>query len=440
MRDISALRTGVIDGAIITTLSVLSLFLINPFLSFDAWQYLSSAKALPDRDGMAQHYFWLREPGIPFIIKIVTNDGARIWNFFIFQAAIYGLSFWYAFRALWGPQYFVYRYVILLFNFFLTSSLLGGYMGTVGKEILTISLVLVFSALLMKIIDERLRETVPYRKVLAIALITILAIPISKPLTIAFIFALFLMTLFQYWSMRKCPVKGLFAGNLMLLSISVILGIYILLSKLWNNEIETALQNPKFNKSNLDNILWSFSASDYFSRLTSDVTLLQSIPTALLSIVGLGVNLGWIIDRDSVIISPSQNADIGFGLLSTQYPRCNSSFPHGVVADSQYLSVEASSSLCGFTSLNVPWPVFYLIYLIWILVFIVFLFNLFGSWLLLRQARFIAFLTPALTLVFLYAIAGGAIDRYGTPLISVVVMMFCVSLYSRFSKVIKGNL
>jgi hypothetical protein len=78
--------------SLVTTIYLL---LINPFISFDGWQYISSAKSLFDRNEMAQHYFWVREPGFPLLVKMFSINGSFLWGVIIFNFILFMLSFFY---------------------------------------------------------------------------------------------------------------------------------------------------------------------------------------------------------------------------------------------------------------------------------------------------------------------------------------------------------
>jgi hypothetical protein len=129
-----------------------------------------------------------------------------------------------------------------------------------------------------------------------------------------------------------------------------------------------------------------------------------------------------MFSRNQLKISPSQNGDIGYGLLAQHYPNCNISKPHGFIANIEFLQEESNQKLCGISAFDLPNILFYPTYMIFLVLLMLFLFNL----------KTILSNTGALYLVsysgstFLYisffAISGGAIDRYGALLIPIVFM------------------
>lgn len=413
MREVKHRTCQITFLLLITT--VYALF-INPFISFDGWQYISSAKSLFNSGQMAQHYFWIREPGFPFLTKVFSLNGSFLWGVIASNLLLFMLSYFYFFTQSIKSLTLNRKAenYCLIISYVGSVTLVGGYAGNFGRDLLIISTNLFFSALSISVFKNQISRGFNSSKTL-LCLTLLFSSTLSKPLSYAFAASFVLMIVGEYFT-HGVKRKSL---ELFLYAITLVASL-ILIPVYWRYELNKAIIDPLFNKQNFLDPFWDLSAGDILSRFTEDIVLVQSVPLALLSLLGVGSNIGWIFSRNDVQISPSQNADIGYGLFAQHYPNCNSSKPHGFIANIEFLQEESEQALCGISTVDLPNVLFYPIYILYIFVLIRLLLSLRTIASSSGAICLIAHLGSASIYISFFAISGGAIDRYGALLIPIV--------------------
>jgi hypothetical protein len=170
--------------SLVTTIYLL---LINPFISFDGWQYISSAKSLFDRNEMAQHYFWVREPGFPLLVKMFSINGSFLWGVIIFNFILFMLSFFYFYIQVMKSIKLNrnLEHFCLAVSYIGSVTLVGGYAGNFGKDLIIISTNLLFSALCISVFKNHTNGQFNWSKV-SLCLVLLFSSSLSKPLSYAF--------------------------------------------------------------------------------------------------------------------------------------------------------------------------------------------------------------------------------------------------------------
>jgi hypothetical protein len=391
---------------------------VNPFISFDGWQYLSSAKSIFNLSEMSAHYFWVREPGYPILLKLSTLNVRFLWGSIIFNFLIYSTTFTLLFKEVTKTLEKAQKAKLFFFVYPTSLLLIGGYTASVAREITLISLNLLMATLLIRLV-RREQILSHYQLTTGITMTVIGSGIVSRPLFLAFLFSYLCISItqiYRYPSIQRLVLY--FTSSLLMIILNFTLSNY------WQNLLIRSQQSSSFNLDNTLDPFWNKSLLDYLYKYIDDIVLLQAIPTSFLALIGVGVNLGWIINRQSVTISPSQNADIGFGLLSGDYPKCNNSIPHGFLADPTYLQQVEKANFCSLTGLNFPSQLFFLLYLFWVLTILLHLATFFKAAVTLHlgNTEVLAMYLPSTTLLVFYSIAGGAIDRYGSPVIPLMIL------------------
>ena len=111
----------------------------NPRVSYDGWQYLSSAKAIIT-DTLPQNYFWVRQPGYPLFIALSSIISQSLW--FVFGAQVFIFTLAYTFfvyeckRHLTQPSLRAYFFLAFI-NFVFVLAFVGGYFIILTPQALT---------------------------------------------------------------------------------------------------------------------------------------------------------------------------------------------------------------------------------------------------------------------------------------------------------------
>ena len=378
---------------------------------------------------MAQHYFWVREPGFPLLVRILGFNGSFLWGLIIFNLIVFMLSFFYFFIQ---ATKFI-KLNMRAENFFLLISyigsitLVGGYAGNFGRDLIIISTNLLFSALCISLFVNQTNGQSKFSKTL-LCFILLFSSTLSKPLSFAFslTLALLLLGYFLFYKAKPKPSDLFLYPSTLVVSL-LLIPIY------WKRELRKAITNPLFNEQNLIDPFWDLSVGHILSRFSEDIVLIQTIPIVFLSLLGAGSNLGWIFSRNDLQISPSQNADIGYGLFAQHYPNCNVSKPHGFIANIEFLQEEAGLKLCGVSGIDLPNILFYPVYATYLALLVLFLFSLKTMISTSGGLYLVSYLGSTFVYICFFAISGGAIDRYGATLIPVV-FVHLVPLITRSSR------
>jgi hypothetical protein len=138
-------------------------------------------------------------------------------------------------------------------------------------------------------------------------------------------------------------------------------------------------------------------------------------------------NTGWnglIIEKPSSF--HSQNADVGFGLFSTNYSNCIS-FPERVLAvDEKFVLAFGLQDSCALTDLDLPQLFFFPIMLVWVVICLYWLWQIFVS----PRLNSTLFSIVPLIYLLVYSVLGGGIDRYGSSVYPVVVVLVFLQISS----------
>ena len=410
------IKSRVLQAALLVPITGFYISIINPFVSFDGWQYISSARSLFDRSEMNQHYFWVREPGFPLLVKVTTFNNSFLWGLIIFNLFLFMMCFFYFFTQVMKSTQMSNRLenIYLFISYLGSITLVGGYAGNFGRDSIIISTNLLFSALCISVFKNQTNTQTKLTKV-SLCLTLLFSATLSKPLSYAFGITLVLLLVGKHLTQREKP-KLL---DVSLYSSTLATGL-IIIPFYWRKELGKAINDPLFNKQNFADPMWDLSVGQILSRFSEDIVLIQTIPLVFLSLLGIGSNLGWIFSRNEAQISPSQNADIGYGLFAQHYPNCNVSKPHGFIANIEFLQEEAGLKLCGISEIDLPNILFYPIYTIYFALLVLFLFSLKTVVSNSGGLYFVSYLGSTFVYISFFAISGGAIDRYGALLIPIV--------------------
>ena len=125
----------------------------NPRVSYDGWQYLSSAKAIIT-DTLPQNYFWVRQPGYSLFIALSSIISQSLW--FVFGAQVFIFTLAYTFfvyeckRHLTKPSLREYFFLAFI-NFVFVLSFVGGYFIILTPQALTGAYLLLLTAGILRV-------------------------------------------------------------------------------------------------------------------------------------------------------------------------------------------------------------------------------------------------------------------------------------------------
>ena len=411
----------------------------NPRVSYDGWQYLSSAKAIITNT-LPENFFWVRQPGYPLFIALASLLSSSLWFLFGAQTFIFISAYTiFAFEARkYFPSVLLVRYLLLAFgNFAFILFFIGGYFIIVTPQSITSSFLLLLTAGILrtyKTIDIGQATEIGNRKRSSVILLYIF-FPFMSLVgysILAFLGALPIVSLILllakhfYTSIRESHESiGVLAVReskwLGLIFVTVIL--YVLSSTLWQIYSSRMMSDPGFNVANLKDPFWGSGLNSYIKNMLHDPTLFHYIPATFLALIMFIPNQGWngaILERS--INNHSQNGDVGYGLLSANYGPCVVDPPQVLAVDDDFIHDFLWRNTCSFTNFNLPILAYPLLFLIWI--------TLCGVWIwtiLRRESKFTLIASlPILLFLGIYSLFGGGIDRYGSS--SYVIISF-IAIY-----------
>ena len=418
----------------------------NPRVSYDGWQYLSSAKAIITNT-LPENYFWVRQPGYPLFIALASLLSSSLW--FLFGAQTFIFISAYTIFAFEARQYFpsvlLVRYLLLAFgNFAFILFFIGGYFIIVTPQSITSSFLLLLTAGILrtyKTIDIGQATEIGYRKRSSVILLYIF-FPFMSLVgysILAFLGALPIVSLILllakhfYTSIRESHESiGVFAVReskwLGLIFVTVIL--YVLSSTLWQIYSSRMMSDPGFNVANLKDPFWGSGLNSYIKNMLHDPTLFHYIPATFLALIMFIPNQGWngaTLERS--INNHSQNGDVGYGLFSANYGPCVVDPPQVLAVDNDFIHDFLWRNTCSFTHFNLPILAYPLLFLIWI--------TLCGVWIWITLRRKFEFSLiaslPILLFLAVYSLFGGGIDRYGSSSYPIIGFISTIYLYEFFS-------
>jgi hypothetical protein len=421
----------------ILALSLSYIFIFgNPRVSYDGWQYLSSAKAIVT-DTLPQNYFWVRQPGYSLFIAFSSIISQSLW--FVFGAQVFIFTLAYTFfvyeckRHVMKPS--LREYFLLAFiNFVFVLVFVGGYFIVLTPQALTGAYLLLLTTGLLRVwrifksteiiekFERKVTEVIfiylffPIMCIIGFCLSTFIGV---LPIVCLLIF--FGMATRKYIkssdNLNFEVIKTLFVWIFpIILSVFAFLSIF----QLWLNLSTQALSDVNFNESNLQDPFWGGGISSYITNIKRDPALLHYIPASFLALLMLIPNQGWNgVALERTLNSHSQNGDIGFGLFSSNYPSCVSNPPNVLVVNNSFISDFLWGDTCAFTGWDLPIIVFIPIFSLWIVLCGIWIANLFnGTDTFLRIASI-----PVLLFLGVYSFSGGGIDRYGSSAYPIIIFL-----------------
>ena len=428
--------------------SIIYIYLLgNPRVSYDGWQYLSSAKAIMTST-LPENYFWVRQPGYPLFIAVSSLLSNSLW--FLFGAQVLSFILAYTFFVYECKKYFTdlsKREFLLLasINFIFIFIFIGGYFIIVTPQAITGAFLLLLTAGILRVwrifnsveSPERFSGKIFDSLFLYIffPLMTVSGYCLSTFIGLLPILSLFLLlTLATYSNFKNpdCTTAQLFRGNFKWVS-TIILSTLAFLSifMLWQILFTHALNDIHFNKANLQDPFWGDGISSYLNNLRADPALLQYIPASFLALIMFIPNQGWngvAVERS--MNSHSQNGDIGFGLFSTNYGQCVLSPPEVLTVNNKFISNFLWQDTCAFTGFDLPLFAYLVVFPPWIAFCGVWIWSLF------KRKHIVTYIVSIPVLIFLgvYSIFGGGIDRYGSSAYPIITFLSILTIYDFFQR------
>jgi hypothetical protein len=408
----------------------------NPRVSYDGWQYLSSAKAMVTNT-LPENYFWVRQPGYSLFIAFSSLISQSLWFVFGAQVLIFTLAYtlfvYECKRHVMKPSLREYFFLAFI-NFVFVLVFVGGYFIIVTPQALTGAYLLLLTTGLLRVwrifksseIIEKFERKVT--QVIFVNLFFPLMCVIGFCLS-TFIGVLPIVCLLIFFGMatRKYTKSSDNLNFEVIKTLSVwilptVLSVFAFLSifQLWLNLATQALSDVNFNESNLQDPFWGGGISSYITNIKLDPALLHYIPASFLALLMLIPNQGWNgIAVERTLNSHSQNGDIGFGLFSSNYASCVSNPPDVLVVSNSFIKDFLWKDTCAFTGWDLPIIVFVPIFSLWIVLCSIWIANLFrGNDAFLRIASI-----PVLLFLGTYSFFGGGIDRYGSSAYPIIIFL-----------------
>jgi hypothetical protein len=426
------------------TLSLTYIYIFgNPRVSYDGWQYLSSAKAIVTNT-LPENYFWVRQPGYPLFIAFFSLFSHSLW--FVFGAQVFIFTFAYTLfvyeckKYLTKPSLREYFFLAFL-NFVFVLVFVGGYFIILTPQALTGAYLLLLttgvlhvwrffeSAEMTERFERKFSEVIfmylffPVMCVIGFCLSTFIGVlPIVCHLVL-----LGMATRKYLKSVDRENSKIVRTLSIWIFPILLSVIIFLSVFSLWQNFLAQALNDVNFNKANLQDPFWAGGISSYLASVKLDPTLLHYIPASFLALLMLIPNQGWNgIAIEKMLNNHSQNGDIGFGLFASNYGSCVSNPPEVLTVNNAFISDFLWRDTCAFNDFNLPLVIFYLVFAVWIAL------SCFWIWSLFRKRDAFVFIASLPILLFLgtYSIFGGGIDRYGSSSYPIIAFLSILTLYN----------
>jgi hypothetical protein len=412
----------------------------NPRVSYDGWQYISSAKSLQD-GSLAQNYFWVRQPGYPLLIDFSFSLYNSLWSLILLQVIIFTSSFIFliwqirSYFSSLPESRFLYTtlvtYVFLLF-------FLGGYNLSVLPQSITSSFLMILTGVLLRFnrlftfgkVSHNSRSfqllTFPFLVVVGFSISPILSYLVLGLEMILIGFLIKGITRRDTFAkIRNIP----FTYSLLLMSFLLSIFSLFIVDFAWSSFSQKYISSPNFNLDQLRDPFWGTGLLDYFVNLKGDPQLLHYIPASLLSLLMLTPNTGWnglVIEKPSSF--HSQNADVGFGLFSNNYPQCVD-FPGEVLAvNNVYLRGLELEKSCALTHFDLPQYLYLPILVVWFVLCVYWLYRI----VIYREFKLLVMSIVPIIYLMAYALLGGGIDRYGSSIYPIVVITMSLWLSSNW--------
>jgi hypothetical protein len=415
----------------------------NPRISYDGWQYLSSAKAIVT-DTLLENYFWIRQPGYSLFIAFCSLISQSLWFVFGAQVFIFTLAytlFIYECRKHLTKSSLREYFFLALINFAFILAFVGGYFIILTPQALTGAYLLLITTGLLRVwrvfnsaktiekFERRITEVIfiylvfPIMCLIGFSLSTFIGV-----LPIVCLLVLLVMATRRYLkSVDRGNHKIVSTFSIWIFPMFLSLLMFLSVFFLWQNFLTQALNDINFNKANLQDPFWGKGISSYLENIKLDPALLHYIPASFLALLMLIPNQGWNgITLERMLNNHSQNGDIGFGLFASNYGQCVSNPPEVLMVTNTFISDFLWQDTCAFTDFDLPLIIFYLIFAIWIPL------SCFWIWSLFRRKDDFIFIASLPVLLFLgtYSLFGGGIDRYGSSSYPIIAYLSILTLYN----------
>jgi len=244
----------------------------NPRVSYDGWQYLSSAKAIVTNT-WPENYFWVRQPGYPLFIAFSSLISQSLWFVFGAQVFIFSLAYtvfvYECKRHLAKPS--LREYLFLAFvNFVFVLVFIGGYFIILTPQALTGAYLLLLTSGLLRVwrIFKSAEIIEKFGRKMAEVIFVCLFFPVMSVigfslsifigvLPIVCLLILFAMATRQYRNSldyRNSKIENTFFMWILPITFSVL--IFFSVFFLWQNFLTQALSHINFNKANLQDPFW----------------------------------------------------------------------------------------------------------------------------------------------------------------------------------------
>ena len=415
----------------------------NPRVSYDGWQYLSSAKAIVT-DTLPQNYFWVRQPGYSLFIAFTSVISQSLW--FVFGAQVFIFTLAYTFfayeckRHLTKPSLREYFFLAFI-NFVFVLVFVGGYFIILTPQSLTGAYLLLLTTGVLRVwrffeSDEMIEKSErKFSEVIFIYLFSPVMCVIGFSLStfigvlpiVCHLVLIGMATRKYLKSVDRENSKIVRTFSIWIFPILLSVVIFLSVFSIWQNFLTQALNDVNFNKANLQDPFWSGGISSYLANIKLDPALLHYIPASFLALLMFIPNQGWNgITIERMLNNHSQNGDIGFGLFASNYGPCVSNPPEVLTVNNAFISDFLWRDTCAFNDFDLPLVIFYLVFAIWIIL------SCFWIWSLFRKRDTFVFIASLPILLFLgtYSIFGGGIDRYGSSSYPIIAYLSILTLYN----------
>jgi hypothetical protein len=249
----------------------------NPRVSYDGWQYVSSALAFDD-GSLAENYFWVRQPGYPILINLSFYFGFSIWPLVIIQTLLFTSS--YVFLVWQVRRYFMdlsnrLFLIVTTLAYLFIICFLGGYNLVVLPQSFTSAYLMIVVGVLLdyfRIASQNLISVgSKVRLTLAFPILVLIGFSITPILSYLILFLHLVITCLSFvkhsWINRYLDTSYLFLARKSLLTGFFLSSISLGLSYLaWKNFAQGFIGSPTFNLSQLKDPFWGTGISNYFEN------------------------------------------------------------------------------------------------------------------------------------------------------------------------------
>ena len=391
----------------------LLLLLINPIITYDGWQYISSGLSIFDGT-MASNYFFLRQPLYPFFVGLCLWLYESLWVVVIAQLLLHVISLKYFLNTIFRIKTLnsirekIWTQRV---SYFLIWLFLGSYPSYILPQNLFSPLILLFLATDIKLrllhtgLDVRAYRKLSHFRTLIVIFSYLLAIE----LLLIFVLYLAICNAIKRQRERDKPRE-------LIQIFLVIVCLHLTLSYAEGQ----LTSNPVYNVENREDIFVRDSLlQNLFERIKKDPPYTQTVINAALANLDLVPTLGWDGITTFRYSEPGHPAKV-FALNHVQQTReeCNFFPKEGVLAvDKTYINGRFSE--CHKPVLQLPKPVKTLTYAIYLLLWPL---IVLGYLLSIVAAGLGGYRVFPVLFVALYALIGAGISRYGSPVYPLIII------------------